>query len=96
MGRCAVDRVHVSGWAMVAAGEEEEEEEDEEYDWAAENHVWNWVMGECGSRCERCRPPADSCWVNWPAWVFCAAPEGATGQVVCCCLVFIVDDHGGV
>lgn len=72
VGRWAVERVHVSGWGMVP-------DEGAAKDWAAENQAWNWAMGEWGSRCERCKPPADSCWVNWPAWVFWAAPEGATG-----------------
>lgn len=65
-----MERVHVSGWGMGAVE-------------VSLYQVWNWVMGDEGSRSERW----SSDLVNWPASLVGVGveggPVGATGGVSC-------------
>jgi hypothetical protein len=65
-GSSAVDRAQDSAWATALDA------------CAWENHVWNWAVGEDGSRSARERVAR----VNWGACWCWPEPEGATGMIV--------------
>jgi len=84
-GSEAVDSVHVSGWAMVMAGERGAVAwlvavvAGESVPEAVWNQLWNCAIGSDGWRSDRRRPPSGSCLTNCPVGPGPGDGDGATG-----------------